>query len=595
MKTKIFIIGLIIITTAVVFIAKLFFIQVVDITYKVSADNNTLRYVTQYPSRGKIFDRNGKVLVSNKVYYDLKVVPKSLLSFDTAEFCSLTDIKKDEFIISIKQNKNSYRPIVVKKQIENSEYALIQEQLYKFPGFYVEKRTLREYRKLIAAHLLGYTAEVSVEELKSDNYYKSGDYIGKSGIEKVYEKVLRGKKGVKIYIVDVHGKVQGHYKNGKYDEEAIAGKNLVSTIDSELQEYGEQLLQNKIGSIVAIEPETGEILTLVSSPGYTPDLFVGRKLSENYGKIEKQKGKPLFNRALRSMYPPGSTFKLVNALIALQQEVINSRTVFVTYGYDAGTHIVGDHISGAITFQKAIQFSSNAYFCNVYKRMITNKIYPNYATAYEAWKTYVESFGLGINLKTDLGFEKSGILYSHSYFDRYYGKGRWNYNTIISLAIGQGELGFTPLQTANMISAIANRGYYITPHIIKEIEEDTIDNKFKIKHYTKVDEKYFKPVIDAAEKVVSEGTGYSAYTYGLDICGKTGTVQNPHGADHSIFIAFAPKDNPKIAISVYVENAGFGSTWAAPIAGLMIEKYLTDTITKPWQEKRILNADFMKK
>ncbi len=583
-----------IIVTAIIFIVKLFFLQVVDTTYKLSADNNTLRRVTQYPSRGKIYDRNGKVIVSNKVYYDLKVVPKSLSVFDTIAFCTLINIPKDEFVNKIQKSKRPYQPIIVKKQIEGKEYAYIQENLYKYPRFYVEKRTLREYNELIAAHLLGYSAEVNVAELKSDNYYKSGDFIGKSGIEKIYEKELRGQKGVKMYIVDVHGRVQGTYEKGKYDEEAHAGKNLISTIDSDLQKYGEQLLQNKIGGIVAIEPATGEILALVSSPGYSPDLFIGKKLSENYGEVEKRKGKPLNNRAIAYTYPPGSTFKLVNALIALQQEVINTRTVFVTAGYDAGTHIVGDHISGAITFQKSIQFSSNAYFCHVYKRMITNKLYPNYASAYEGWKDYVESFGLGVSLNTDLDFEKKGILYSSTYFDKYYGKGRWNYNTIISLAIGQGELGFTPLQSANMISAIANRGYFITPHIIKKIEGKTINKKFKIKHFTKVDSQYFEPVINAAEKVVSEGTGYSAYTYGLDICGKTGTAQNPHGDDHSIFVAFAPKNNPKIAISVYVENAGFGSTWAAPIAGLMIEKYLTDKITKTWQEKRIMDAKFIK-
>ena len=583
-----------IIVTTIIFIVKLFFLQVVDTTYKLSADNNTLRHVTQYPSRGKIYDRNGTVLVSNKVYYDLKVVPRSLSAFDTTAFCQLINVPKDEFIRKIQESKKSYQPIVVKKQIENKEYAYIEEYLYKYPGFYVEKRSLREYNELIAAHLLGYSAEVNVAELRSDEYYKSGDFIGKSGIEKIYEKELRGQKGVKMYIVDVHGRVQDTYEKGKYNEQAHAGKNIVSTIDSKLQKYGEQLLQNKIGSIVAIEPATGEILTLVSSPSYSPDLFIGKKLAENYSEVEGRKGKPLFNRALRSMYPPGSTFKLVNALIALEQEVLTTRTVFVTAGYDAGTHIVGDHISGAVTFQKSIQFSSNAYFCHVYKRMITNKLYPNYASAYEGWKDYVESFGLGVSLNTDLDFEKKGILYSSTYFDKYYGKGRWNYNTIISLAIGQGELGFTPLQSANMISAIANRGYFITPHIIKEIKGDTIDKKFKTKHFTKVESKYFESVINAAEKVVSEGTGYSAYTYGLDVCGKTGTAQNPHGDDHSIFVAFAPKNNPKIAISVYVENAGFGSTWAAPIAGLMIEKYLTDTITKTWQEKRIMDAKFIK-
>jgi len=593
LKNKKFIIGFIIVATAITFIAKLFYMQVIDNSYKLSAENNTLRHITQYPPRGKIYDRNGKVLVSNKVYYDLKVVVKSLSSFDTVNFCRLVNIPLDEFVKQLKKNKRSYQPITIRKQMENSEFATMQEQLYKYPDFYIEKRTLRAYNVHTASQLIGYSSEVSINDLRSDKYYKSGDFIGKSGIEKTYEKVLRGVKGEKIYVVDVLGRVKEPYKNGKFDTDAIVGKNLVSTIDAKLQKYGEQLMQNKIGSVVAIEPSTGEILCIVTSPTYNPDLFVGKKLAANYSKIEKQKGKPLFNRALRSMYPPGSTFKMINALIGLDQGLITKRTTFITDGYDAGTHIVKDHINGKVTFEKSIQFSSNAYYCQVYKKIISNKKFPNYATAYEEWKDYVESFGLGVSLNTDLDFERKGILYPSTYFDKYYGKGHWNYNTIISLAIGQGELGFTPLQIANMTAAIANKGYYFTPHVIKEIEGDTITIKYKRKYNTKVESKHYKPVIDAMEKVVSTGTGYSAFLPNIKICGKTGTAQNPHGKDHSIFVAFAPMDKPKIAIAVYVENAGYGSTWAAPIAGLMIEKYLTNKITKTWQEKRIIEANLI--
>jgi len=593
LKRKIFIIGFIITSTALIFIARLFYIQVIDTSYKLSAENNTLRHITEYPSRGKIYDRNGNVLVSNKVYYDLKVVVKSLSEFDTVAFCRLINIEKDELKKKFRKNKNSYQPTTIKKQIVNSEFASIQEQLYKFPDFYVEKRTLRAYNKNTASQLIGYSAEVNVSDLRSDDYYKSGDFIGKSGIERTYEKTLRGEKGEKIFVVDALGRIKESYKNGKFDMKAVVGKDLYTTIDAELQIYGEQLMQNKIGSVVAIEPSTGEILSIVTSPTYNPDLFVGKKLSENYKKIERQKGKPLFNRALRSMYPPGSTFKMVNALIGLQQGVITPRTVFITNGYDAGTHIVKDHISGVVTFENSIQHSSNAYYCHVYKRIISNKEFPDYATAYEEWKKYVESFGLGVKLNTDLDFERKGIIYSSSYFDKYYGKGHWNYNTIISLAIGQGELGFTPLQIANMTATIANRGYYYTPHVIKRIEGDTISKRFKEKHFTKIESKNFEPVINAMEKVISAGTGYAIYNPEIRICGKTGTAQNPHGKDHSIFIAFAPKDNPKIAIAVYVENAGFGSTWAAPIAGLMIEKYLTGKINKTWQEKRILEGNLI--
>ncbi len=594
MKTKRFVISSFFAVTALIFIVKLFYIQVVDDSYKLSAENNTLRHVTVYPSRGFIFDRKGKIIVADQSTYDLKVVPRSIETFDTAGFCRLVGISKEELISKFRKKKYSYKPILLKKQISGKEYARIAENLYKYPGFFTEKRSLRIYPFPAAANVLGYLGEVNVTDLKNDSYYQSGDYIGKSGIEKVYEKDLRGIKGTEVFMVDVLGRIQGPYKNGAYNKTARAGKNIVSSLDIDLQKFGEFLMQNKIGSIVAIEPATGEILAMVTSPTYDPNLFIGKKLAENYAEIEHQKNKPLFNRSLRSMYPPGSTFKLVNALIALQKGLITDRTVFVLNGYDAGTFTVKDHVSGAITFKKSIQLSSNAYYCTVLKRIISDKRFENYADAYEDWRSYVKSFGLAVKLGTDLDFEKQGILYSHNYYDRYYGKGHWNYNTIISLAIGQGELGFTPLQTANMASVIANRGWYIIPHIVKDIENKGIDDKYKEKHYSKVNEKYFEPVIDAAEAVVTEGTGRAAYVPGLDICGKTGTAQNPHGKDHSIFIAFAPKNNPKIAVSVYVENAGFGSTWAAPIASLMIEKYLRDSISRPWLVKRISEANLIK-
>ncbi len=594
MKTKRIVISFIFIATAFIFIVKLFYIQVIDDTYKLSAENNTLRHVTVYPSRGIVFDRNRKIIIANQSTYDLKVVPRSVEAFDTLAFCKLTGISLSDIVSIFNKNKHSYKPVLLKKQINEKEYGHIAENLYKYPDFFVEKRSLRTYPYPVAANVTGYLGEANVKNLREDSYYQSGDYVGKSGIEKVYEKDLRGTKGTEIYMVDVLGRIQGPYKKGKYNKAAIAGKNIVSSLDIELQKLGEFLMQNKIGSIVAIEPSTGEILALVTSPSYDPNLFIGKKLSENYHEIEYRKNKPLFNRALRSMYPPGSTFKPVNALIALQKGLITDRTVFVVNGYDAGTHIVKDHVSGAVGFKKSIQMSSNAYYCNVYKRIISDKNFETFAEAYEDWRTYVKSFGLAELLGTDLDFEKKGILYSHKYFDRYYGKGHWNYNTIISLAIGQGELGFTPLQTANMTAVIANKGYYIIPHIVKDIEGKGIDPKYKEKHYSKVEKKYFDPVIDAMEAVVTEGTGTYAYVPGLDICGKTGTAQNPHGKDHSIFVAFAPKNNPKIAVSVYVENAGFGSTWAAPIASMMIEKYLTDSVSRTWLVKRISEANLIK-
>ncbi|RLD50842.1 MAG: penicillin-binding protein 2 [Bacteroidetes bacterium] len=594
MKTKRFIISFIFSISALVFIAKLFYIQVIDDSFKLSAENNTLRHVTIYPSRGFVFDRTGKIIVANQSTYDLKVVPRSIEAFDTVTFCNLIGISKKDLVSVFKKKKYSYKPVILKKQINGEEYARIAENLYKYPGFYTEKRSLRTYPFPVAANVLGYLGEVNVDELKNDTYYQSGDYVGKSGIEKVYETDLRGDKGTEVFMVDVLGRVQGPYKKGSYNKQALAGKNIVSSLDIELQKLGEFLMQNKIGSIVAIEPLTGEILAMVTSPTYDPNLFIGKKLAENYRKIEYQKNKPLFNRTLRSMYPPGSTFKPINALIALQKGLITDRTVFVLNGYDAGTHIVKDHVSGAVSFKKSIQMSSNAYYCTVLKLIISDKRFENYANAYEDWRTYVKSFGLATKLGTDLDFEKQGILYSHKYYDRYYGKGHWNYNTIISLAIGQGELGFTPLQTANMTAIIANKGWYIIPHIVKDIGAAGIDKKYKEKHYSKVNEKYYQPVKDAMEAVVSGGTGMLAYVPGLDICGKTGTAQNPHGKDHSVFIAFAPKDNPKIAVSVYVENAGYGSTWAAPIASMIIEKYLTDSISRPWLLKRISEANLIK-
>ncbi len=573
---------------------KLFFIQVLDDSYKLSADNNALRYVTLYPSRGFVYDRTGEVIVANQSTYDIKVVPRSIKPFDTLAFCKLTGISKEDLVEKFKKNKKTYRPVLLKKQIREREYSAMAEELYKYPGVIIEKRSLRIYPHKAAANILGYLGEVNKPDLEKDAYYMLGDYIGKSGIEKVYENELRGTKGTNVFFVDVLGRVQEPYKKGKYDKKAVTGNHIVSSLDIELQKLGEILMQNKIGSIVAIEPSSGEILTLVTSPGYDPNLFVGEKLAENYKQIERADNKPLYNRAL-TRYPPGSTFKTINALIALQKGLITDKTSFFLNGYRAGSHLVKDHVSGKIDLKKSIQLSSNAYYCVVFKKIISDNRFDSFADAYEDWRSYVSSFGLYEKLGTDLDFERRGTLYSQKYYDKFYGKGHWNYNTIISLAIGQGELGFTPLQTANMAAVIANKGWYKIPHVVKHIQNKEIDQRFEEKHYAKVDAKHFDPVIDAMEAVVTGGTARLAYVPNLNICGKTGTAQNPHGDDHSIFIAFAPKEHPKIAISVYVENAGFGSTWAAPMASLMIEKYLTDTISRTWLFDRISNADLINK
>jgi len=592
-----YILSVVFVLIGLAFIIKLFYIQVADPSYKLSANNNAFRHVTQHPARGMIFDRNGKLLVFNQASYDLKAVYKDIKPFDTTELCHLLETDKKNIIKQLNEAKQRpYLPAVISKQISKSGYAKLQEALYKFPGFYVETRTLRKYMLPLAAHLLGYVGEVNRNHIKKEPYYRSGDYIGISGIEKSYEQHLRGQKGVKILIVDVHNREKGSYKGGMYDTAAVVGRNITTTLDADLQELGETLMQNKLGSVVAIEPATGEILALVSAPGYDPNLLIGKQRSKNYRMLANDKLKPLFNRALKAQYPPGSTLKPTSALIGLHEGVIFPNTVFVSSGgYSTGSHIVKDHISGAVNFVMSIQHSSNVYYCQVFKHTLTDRKYGSISGAYQNWKQHLHSFGLGIKLGTDLAYEKKGLVYPASYFDRLYGVGKWNHNTVISLSIGQGELGFTPLQIANMTATIANRGYYITPHIVRKITGENIDPEYSIRHYTAIDKALFPPVIEGMRAVVLAGTARSAHIEGVEVCGKTGTAQNPHGKDHSIFVAFAPRENPKIAIAVYVENAGYGSTWAAPIASLMIEKYLTDSISRDYVLKRITDANLIEK
>ncbi len=579
---------------AIIYVIRLFTLQILESDYKLSADNNVLRYTTEYPARGLIFDRNGALLVYNEALYDLMVIPKQMKDFDTTDLCEILETNKEFFIIELEKAKtySLYKPSIVYKQISSIRYAELQEKLYKFPGFYVQTRSTRKYPLSIAAHVLGYVGEVSPKTIESDKYYKSGDYIGISGIEKSYEKYLRGVKGLKIYLVDVHNRIKGSYKEGRYDSTAVVGRNVISTLDATLQQYGELLLLNKRGSIVAIEPSTGEILALVSSPGYDPNLFTASERSKNYKKLVNDSLKPLFNRALMAYYPPGSTFKLVNALIGLQENVITTTSSFSCGGgFNIGSHIVKCHHGGAVDFYGSISGSCNSYYCNVFARILNSDKYNSVEIAYTKWREYVLSFGLGKKLGSDLQYELPGIIYNSDYYNKYYGKNKWRAFTIISMAIGQGELGFTPFQIANMTAIIANRGYYYIPHTVKKIDGlETIDSIYLQKNYINIEQQYFEEVVKGMQMVVESGTAYSAYLPGLTICGKTGTAQNPHGEDHSIFVAFAPMENPKIAIAVYIENGGFGSTWAAPIASLMIEKYVNDTITRKWLEDRMING-----
>jgi penicillin-binding protein 2 len=600
-----YIIGAIMLLVLFVYIVRLFYIQLIDNSYKISADNNSQRYVTQYPARGIIYDRNHKVLVCNEAAYDLMVSPMELKSFDTIEFCNILNITPLQVRETIKKARNysRYKSSPFLYQISDTTYAILQEKLYKYPGFYVQPRTLRKYNTRMASHLFGYVGECDSSHIKKDGYYQIGDYVGMSGIEKKYEKELRGKKGVNIYIVDVHNRIKGSFRGGRYDTTAIVGNDIVSTIDADLQQYGEKLMSRFRGSIVAIEPATGEILAFVSSPAYDPSLLVGRVRSKNYRGLAMNPEKPLFNRAVMAVYPPGSTFKLVNALIGLKENVVESETRFgCQQGFHMGSITLGCHVHGGpLNMTQAIQTSCNAYFCNVHKRIIENPGFNTIQDAYTTWRNYAMTFGFGNKLGVDIPTELSGNMPSAKYFNKIYGEKGWRWVTIRSLSIGQGEIGITPLQMANMTATMANRGYYIVPHVVKGIgEEPNNDTSYHLKHYTPFDTSLYSIVVKGMQMAVNGpdgGTARVAQLPDVVICGKTGTAQNPHGEDHSIFLAFAPKENPKIAITVYVENGGFGATYAAPIASLMIEKYLNDTISRPWMEERLLNTviDYNKK
>jgi penicillin-binding protein 2 len=583
---------------SIMLLSRLFYIQVIDNSYRTSADNNVLRYVTQYPARGLIYDRNGKMLVSNQAVYDLMVIPGQTGKMDTAEFCNILEITNKSFNerMIAARSYSKQAPSVFLKQISSETYGRLQEKMFMYTGFYVQSRTLRKYTKPLASHILGYVGEVDDEIIINDPYYKSGDYIGISGIEKAYEKELRGKKGSKIFLVDVYSRIKGAYRNGDLDTIAIKGKDLTSSIDIDLQEYGELLMQNKTGSIVAIEPTTGEILALVSAPGYDPGLLVGRIRSDNFNKLQNDTLEPLFNRALMASYPPGSTFKPVNGLIALQEKVIDHGTQFSCNGEYL---IVGCHLHRSpLNLEDAIMISCNSYFCQAFRRTLENSADSSVAEAFDKWHRYLAEFGFGSTLGTDFVNELPGFIPTISYYDKYYGENKWKALNVISLAIGQGEIGTTPLQMANYTAAIANRGYFYTPHIVKSIGDgEQIDARFSEKHLINIDKENFETIILGMEKAVngSEGTARSVAVNDIVICGKTGTAQNPQGDDHSVFIAFAPKDDPKIAIAVYVENAGFGSTLAAPVASLMIEKYLKGEISNKWLEQNMLNLNLIKK
>ncbi len=596
-ERKFVIIG-IIIFVALIFIFRLFYIQVIESRFKLSAENIVLRYERQYPERGLIYDRNGRLMVYNEAAYDLMVIPAQVGEMDTLTFCRLLEIDTAFFNIQLQKAKNysNYRPSVFLKQISRTDMQFIQETLYQdYPGFYPQTRTLRGYKYPIAAHLIGNIGETDRGELNRDPFYKQGDYIGKSGIEKYYERYLRGEKGMKIKEVDVYNREKGAYQEGRYDTLAIPGKDIRIGIDAELQLYGEQLMKNKKGSIVAIDPNTGEILTILSSPTFDPNELVGRERSENFTQLLKDTLNPLLNRAIMGKYPPGSTFKMVNALVALQEGVIRPGTQFTCSGELSRPIKCTHNHQSPLALEMAIEQSCNPYFWNTFRSILNNPAYGDPKAGYEAWYDHVKSFGFGEKFNTDIPYEVSGNIPASAYYEELY-KGSWNALTVRSLSIGQGEILVTPIQLANLSVIIANRGWYYPPHVAISIEsEPELAERFRQKIHTTVDPKHFK-IVRNAMTTVFEGEHGTARFYKLDSirqAGKTGTVQNPHGEDHSMFIAFAPLDNPQIAISVIVENSGYGSRWAAPIASLMIEKYLKGEVSRKAIETRMLEGNLI--
>jgi penicillin-binding protein 2 len=588
------------IVVGIVYSIKLFSIQVIDESYKLAAESNALQKIVQYPFRGLVYDRNGKLLVENTPVYDLMVIPKEAKNPDTLRFCALFNITAEEFrerLIAAK--KYSYvKPSVFLQRLSNQEFGSVQDHLIDFPGFYINARTVRGYSHASMAHSLGYIGEISPRQLENTRFkgYRSGDYIGISGIESEYEPYLAGKRGVKYMMVNVRGVQKGSFKEGLYDTLSIAGQNLVSTLDLDLQQYGEKLMKGKMGSVVAIEPATGEILAFISAPFYDPNLLTGKELGRNYLQLQRDSLKTLLNRPLMGVYPPGSIYKLVQALIGLQEGVITPNTMFA-----CNKSLVNCHPHSSPTnLMGSVQHSCNPYYYQVFRNIVNQNKSPNTfrdtSIGLANWNKHIESFGFGQKLGIDLPNEKKGLLASNELYDKIYGKDRWKFSTIRSISIGQGEVGVVPLQMANMAAIFANRGYYYTPHLIRSIGEDGKPlEKYTERHYTTIDPKHFTPIIDGMESVVKAGTGRKANLdhLGITVCGKTGTAENK-GEDHAVFVAFAPKENPKIALAVYVENAGFGGQSAAPIARLMIEKYMKGAISQQSFEDWVVNAEYLK-
>ena len=598
-----YVIGGFILLIALIYVGRLFDLQINDERYKKSADTNAFLRKTVYPSRGLMYDRDGRLVVYNQPAYDVMLIPRDVQPFDTLDFCNTLNITPDQLrkrFADMRDKRlnpgySSYTPQRLLAQLSTEDYGRLQEKLYRFPGFYIQKRILRQYNYAAAANVLGNLREVSQTDIDNDPYYSPGDYCGDLGVERSYEEYLRGIKGVEILIRDSRGRIQGRYDGGAHDIAPVSGHDLTLSIDIELQEYAERLMAGKRGAVVAIEPETGEILCLVSSPTYDPRLLVGRHRGENYKDLVNDPSLPLFDRALGGAYPPGSTFKPTQGLILLQEGIITTATTYPCHGgYVNGGLRVGCHAHGSpLPLKPALQTSCNAFFCWGFKAMIDRRgKYGNPANAFEIWKKHLVSMGYGYALGVDLPHESRGFLPNAKFYNKFYGEGHWSANTVISVAIGQGEILATPLQIANLAATIANRGWFITPHAVKAIQDTVIPPKYSEHRRPTIDLKWYPEVAEGMRMAVTGGTCRRAAIPGIDVAGKTGTAQNPHGRDHSAFMGFAPYDNPKSAVAVYVENGGFGAVYGVPIGSLVMEKYLCDSIhpSRQYMEDQMIST-----
>lgn len=587
-----FVVGGAAIVIVLIYLLRLFLLQISTDDYKKNADSNAFLNKIQYPSRGAIYDRNGKLLVFNQPAYDITIIPKEIENLDTLDLCKSLNITRAQFLKIMSDMKDrrrnpgysKYTDQMFMAQLSAEECGVFQEKLFKFPGFYIQRRTIRQYTYNAAAHTLGDIGEVSQKDMEAaeDGYYIRGDYIGKLGIERSYEKQLRGEKGIEILLRDAHGRIQGNYMDGKYDRPAVPGKNLTLSMDIDLQILGERLLKNKIGSIVAIEPETGEVLCMVSSPNYDPHLMIGRQRGKNHMMLQRDKQKPLLNRAMMGVYPPGSTFKTAQALTFLEEGIVTPQgpAFPCSHGFHYGRLTVGCHAHGSpLPLVPAIATSCNSYFCWGLFRMFGDRKYGSSQKAITVWKDHMVSQGFGYKLGIDLPGEKRGLIPNAQFYDKAY-KGRWNGLTVISISIGQGEILTTPLQIANLGATIANRGHFVTPHMVKEIQGEQLDSLYRFPRHTTIEKKYYEDVVTGMRAAVTGGTCRVAGTIlpGVEICGKTGTAQN-RGHDHSVFMGFAPMNKPKIAVAVYVENGGFGAVYGVPLGTLIMEQYLNGKLS----------------